>query len=406
MMNVSPGRDHFPLLGVPNEVLHTIMEKASEQRPTNNYPNQAVLPYYGDLLSSALVCSRLNAAATEVLYSCICIYTDEYRDDDFNPQLSPSTQVLRLHRTLQENVELRRFCTRFILHHRQSLRHGGPVESLSLPIYQTLNSAEPHQQLSSPWPKICASIILDCTNWLFNTRTLIISGGVHGTLVPELGEITFRVLSCARMSMPRLECIDILNDISFHRYLLTSFDIQLALGGGCLNLKHLMIRQRVCRASFSRESHALGRLQNSNPCSGFSLTSLTLTNLTDHHDLVRNFMTWLKGLKHFTLRWDPGSISESRRDFRWRLELVGDILKPHRDSVKSIKLGKMAEPGLGDFDASNFPNLETLTMHHRDLKGIVTSTCPQLQAARLYDVVITADNIEEEMFYNASYYHD
>ncbi|PNP82639.1 hypothetical protein FNYG_03870 [Fusarium nygamai] len=112
-------------------------------------------------------------------------------------------------------------------------------------------------------------------------------------------------------------------------------------------------------------------------------------------------MAWLKGLKHFTLRWDPGSISEGRRDFRWSLALVGDILKPHRDSIKSIKLGKMAQPGLDDFDASNFPNLETLTMHHKDLKGIVISTCPQLQAARLHDVVITTDNIEEEMFYNA-----
>ncbi|KAF5637537.1 uncharacterized protein FTJAE_5506 [Fusarium tjaetaba] len=406
MMDVSPRRDHFPLLGVPNEVLRMIMEKASEQQPTNNYPNQAVLPYYGDLLSSALVCSRLNAAATEVLYSCICIYTDEYRDDDFNPQLSPSTRVLRLHRTLRENIELRRFCTRFILHHRQSLRHAGDVESLSLPIYETLDPAEPHQQLSAPWPKTCASIILDCTNWLFNTRTLVISGGVHGTLVQELGEITFHVLSCARMSMPRLECIDILNDISFHRYQLTSFDIQLALGGGCLNLKHLMIRQRVCRASYLYRSYALGRLHNSNPCSGFSLTSLTLTNLTDHHDLVRNFMTWLKGLKHFTMRWDRGSVSESTRDFRWRLELVGDILKPHRDSIKSIKLGKMAEGGLGNFDASNFPNLETLHIHHKDLKDIIISTCPQLQAARLQDVVMTTDNIEEEMFYNASYYHE
>ncbi|KAF5709944.1 hypothetical protein FMUND_9788 [Fusarium mundagurra] len=393
-MDVSRKLDRFPLLRLPNEVLRMIMEKASEE------PNQAALPYYGDLLSSALVCSRLNAAATEVLYSCICIYTDEYRDDGFNARLSTSTRVVRLHRTLRENVELRRFCTRLIWYHRRSLQQGGPVESLSLPIHQTLDPAEPHQQLSTPWPKTFASIILDFTNWLFNTRTLVISGGVHGTLVPELGEITYRVLSCARMSMPRLECIEILNDISFHRELLSSYDIQLALGGGCLNLKHLMIRQRVCRASTSHRSNALGRLRNSNPHSGFYLSSLTLINLTDHSDLVRNFVTWLKGLKHLTLRWDPGSISESRRDPLWSLALIGDILKPHRDSIKSIKLGKMAQPGLDDFDASNFPNLETLTMHHKDLKGIIISTCPQLQAARLHDVIVTTDNIEEEMFYN------
>ncbi|KAJ4057681.1 hypothetical protein NW756_002461 [Fusarium oxysporum] len=61
----------------------------------------------------------------------------------------------------------------------------------------------------------------------------------------------------------------------------------------------------------------------------------------------------------------------------------------------------MSQPGLGDFDASNFPNLETLTMHHEDLRGIDISNCLQLQAAKLHDVVITTDDIEEEMFYNA-----
>ncbi|KAF4493852.1 hypothetical protein FAGAP_10032 [Fusarium agapanthi] len=314
------------------------MEKASERGP-----NQAALPYYNDLLSSALVCYRLNAAATEVLYSCICIYADEYRDDGLNARLSTSTRLVRLHRTLRENVGLRRFCTRFILAHKRNLQQGGPVESFSLPGDQ---NSEPHQ-LSTPWPKTVASIILDCKNWLFNTRILVISGyDAHGTFLPELGEITYRVLSCARMSMPRLECIEILNDISYHRDVLSLYDIQLALSGSCLNLKHLMIRQRVRSPSHPHRSNALKRLRNSNPRSGFSLSSLTLVNSSDHPDSLRNFVTWLKGLKHF-------------------------------------------------------PNLETLTMHHRDVRGIVISTCPQLQAARLHDVVITTDNIEEEMFYNA-----
>jgi hypothetical protein len=116
---------------------------------------------------------------------------------------------------------------------------------------------------------------------------------------------------------------------------------------------------------------------------------------------VRDFVTWLKSLEHFTLRWEHEFRFEGRKDPQWSLNLVGDILKPHRDSIKSIKLGKMSQPGLGDFDASNFPNLETLTMHHEDLRGIYISNCLQLQAAKLHDVVITTDDIEEEMFYNA-----
>ncbi|KAG5754157.1 hypothetical protein H9Q69_006414 [Fusarium xylarioides] len=282
----------------------------------------------------------------------------------------------------------------------RNLQRDGPAESFSLPVDPTLDPAdsEPHQ-LSTPWPKTFASMILDCTNWLFNTRILAMSGYVHGTFLPDLGEITYRVLSCARMSMPRLECIEILNDISYYRDALTLFDIQLALSGGCLNLKHLMIRQRVRYPSKPPGGDALARLRKSNPRSGFSLSSLTLINATDRPDLVRYFVTWLKGLKHFTLRWDFKF--RCRRDLKWNIALVGDILKPHRDSIKSIKLGKMSQPGLGDFDASHFPNLETLTMHHKDLEGIVISTCPQLQAARLHDVIITTDNIEEEMFYNA-----
>ncbi|KAF5609888.1 uncharacterized protein FSUBG_3669 [Fusarium subglutinans] len=391
-MDLSPERDHFPLLKLPNEVLRMIMEKSSERGP-----NEVALPYYDDLLSLALVCPRLSAAATEVLYSCICIYADEYHDDGLNARLSTSTRLVRLHRTLRENVGLRRFCTRFILVQRRNLLQGGPVESFSVPV----DSSEPHQP-STPWPRTVASIILDCTNWLYNTRVLVISGyDAHGTFIPELGEITYRVLSCARMSMPRLECIDILNDISYHRDVLTLYDIQLALSGGCSDLKHLMIRQRVRHSSHPHGSNALGRLRNSNLRSGFSLSTLTLVNSSDHPDSVRNFVTWLKGLKHFTLRWDFTSRFGGRRDPQWTIALVGDILKPHRDSIESIKLGMMSQPGLGDFDASNFPNLETLTMHHRDIRGIVISTCPQLQAARLHDVIITTDNIEEEMFYNA-----
>ncbi|KAF5625714.1 hypothetical protein F52700_9080 [Fusarium sp. NRRL 52700] len=128
---------------------------------------------------------------------------------------------------------------------------------------------------------------------------------------------------------------------------------------------------------------------------------LTLVNPTDHPDAVRNLVTWLTGLKHFTLRWDSGFRFGATRDPEWSLAFVGDILKPHRDSIKSIKLGMMSRPGLGDFDASNFPNLETLTMHHRDLGDIAISTCPQLQAARLRDVVVTTDNIDEGMFHDA-----
>ncbi|KAF5720854.1 hypothetical protein FGLOB1_490 [Fusarium globosum] len=403
-MEISTQRDCFPVLKLPNEILRMIMEKASERArarvPTNSYrnENEAVLPYYDDLVSLALVCSRLNAAATEALYSCICIYADEYRDTDRRAaRLSTCRPVSLLHRTLRENVQLRRYCNRFIFVHRRNRQMGDPVEPEFL--RPPLGLGEPHQR-SIPWPKEFASIILDCTNWLFNTRVLTISGHAFGTWLPET-DITYRLLSCGRMSMPRLECIEILNDISYHRDVLTLYDIQLALSGGFLNLKHLTIRHRVRKPSNPRRSNAPGSLSTYNPCSGFSLSSLTLINSADHPDLVRNFVTWLKDLKHFTLRWDSRFRFGSRRDPQWSLALVGDILKPHRDSIKSIKLGMMSQPGLGDFDASNFPNLETLTMHHRDLRGIVISTCQQLQAARLHDVVVTTDDIEEEMFYNA-----
>ncbi|ENH65103.1 hypothetical protein FOC1_g10005954 [Fusarium oxysporum f. sp. cubense race 1] len=203
--------------------------------------------------------------------------------------------------------------------------------------------------------------------------------------------------------MPRLERIKILKDISYHRDVLTLYDIQLGLSGGCSSLKHLIIRRRVRNSSRLHRSNALfpRSLHNFNTRSGFSLSSFALINSSDHPNAVRDFVTWLKGLEHFTLRWEHEFRFEGRKDPQWSLNLVGDILKPHRDSIKSIKLGKMSQPGLGDFDASNFPNLETLTMHHEDLRGIDISNCLQLQAAKLHDVVITTDDIKEEMFYNA-----
>ncbi|EWZ01485.1 hypothetical protein FOYG_01104 [Fusarium oxysporum NRRL 32931] len=290
------------------------MEKASEPMSPNNHPNYLALPYYGDLVSLVLVCPRFNEIATKTLYSCICLYADEYRDDGGNNRLSTSTRAVRLYETLRENIQLRRYCTCFILVNSRNSQQGGPVESLSLPIDQPWDPAPPHQ-LSTPWAKAFASIVLDCTKWLFNTRILVISGHAHGTYL--------------------------------------------------------------------------------------SLSSFALINSSDHPNAVRDFVTWLKGLEHFTLRWEHEFRFEGRKDPQWSLHLVGDILKPHRDSIKSIKLGKMSQPGLGDFDALNFPNLETLTIHHEDLRGIDISNCLQLQAAKLHDVVITTDDIEEEMFYNA-----
>ncbi|EXL92519.1 hypothetical protein NOF04DRAFT_15891 [Fusarium oxysporum II5] len=401
-MEVSSESNHFPILRFPNEVQRIIMEKASEPMSPNNHPNYLALPYYGDLASLVLVCPRFNEIAMKTLCSCICLYADEYRDDGGNNRLSTSTRVVRLHETLRENIQLRRYCTRFTLVNSRNSQQGGPVESLSLPIDQTWDPAPPHQ-LSTPWAKAFASIVLDCTKWLFNTRILVISGHAHGTFLPELGDITYRVLSCAKTSMPRLERIEILKDISYHCDVLTLYDIQLGLSGGCSSLKHLIIRRRVRNPSRLHRSNALfpRSLHNFNTRSGFSLSSFAPINSSDHPNAVRDFVTWLKGLEHFTLRWEHEFRFEGRKDPQWSLNLVGDILKPHRDSIKSIKLGKMSQPGLGDFDASNFPNLETLTMHHEDLRGIDISNCLQLQAAKLHDVVITTDDIEEEMFYNA-----
>ncbi|KAJ9426909.1 hypothetical protein QL093DRAFT_2077207 [Fusarium oxysporum] len=356
-MEVSSESNHFPILRFPNEVLRIIMEKASEPMSPNIHPNYLALPYYGDLVSLVLVCPRFNEIATKTLYSCICLYADEYRDGGGNNRLSTSTRV-----------PTRRPCGIPQPSHRPTL---GPCAAASV-VYS-----------------LGKSVCFDCPGLhqvAFNTRILVISGHAHGTYLPELGDITYRVLSCAKISMPRLERIEILKGISYHRDALTLYDIQLGLSGGCSSLKHLIIRRR---------------LRNFNTRSGFSLSSFALINSSDHPNAVRDFVTWLKGLEHFTLRWEHEFRFEGRKDPQWSLNLVGDILKPHRDSIKSIKLGKMSQPGLGDFDASNFPNLETLTMHHEDLRGIYISNCLQLQAAKLHDVVITTDDIEEEMFYNA-----
>ncbi|KAF4958027.1 hypothetical protein FGADI_2712 [Fusarium gaditjirri] len=402
-MEVPSDHNPFPILGCPNEVLRIIMEKASESEPLSpsNDPNSLALPYYGDLISLVLVCHRFKEIATRTLYSSICLSADEYRDDGGNNRLSNSAQVVRLHQTLRENIELRRYCTRFILVSRRNPRQGGPVESLSLPIDQ-YGDRPPHQ-LSTPWAKTFASIIVDCTKWLFNTRILVISGHAHGTCLPELGDITYRVLSCAKASMLRLERIEILKDISYHRDIMTLYDMKLGLSGGCSSLKHLIIRRRVRIPSRPPRSsvHSHGRLHKSNPRSGFSLSSFALINSSDHPNTVKDFVAWLEDLQHFTLRWDHEFVFSGRKDPQWSLALVGDILESHRDSIKSIKLGKMSQPGLGNFDASNFPNLETLTMHHEDLRGVDISNCLQLQAPKLHDVVITTDDIEEEMFYNA-----
>ncbi|KAH7253503.1 uncharacterized protein BKA55DRAFT_688999 [Fusarium redolens] len=70
------------ILTIPDEVLRLIIDKASEPMSPKDHPNYIALPPYSDLVYLALACRRFNAIATESLYSCICLHTDDGDDDD------------------------------------------------------------------------------------------------------------------------------------------------------------------------------------------------------------------------------------------------------------------------------------------------------------------------------------
>ncbi|KAF4339235.1 hypothetical protein FBEOM_6855 [Fusarium beomiforme] len=173
----SQGRCH--ILSIPDELLRLIIEKAWE--PSKDRPIRMTLPPYNDLTSLALVCHRFNSIATESLYSCICLYTDEWRDADFyygpfdddnngegdDERRSTYASCVRIYQTLRHRPEIRQYCTRFVLDIEGDLLQGDEEKHPSLPPDE-IRYPERYRFCSS-MTKIFVSVVLSCAEWLFNT---------------------------------------------------------------------------------------------------------------------------------------------------------------------------------------------------------------------------------------------
>ncbi|KAM0217459.1 hypothetical protein ACHAQD_007438 [Fusarium lateritium] len=345
------------LLAAPNEVLRLILDKVSEPSKEDNRHEKGTVPMpsYNDLTSMALVCRRLNSIATVTLYECIHIRTANTSDKE--TQLSPVAACVRLYETLRDKSELRSYCRRFVLDLGNALPVGDQDSACDI--------RSTHQQLFEQHP-----IIMDCSYmttlfmsavkaiicWLINTRTVVLS-----TAVSVMKNLQFL---CA------INPMDILYsqlDLILYFKCISSCKSKHVEISGIFDLeKSHRSQQRL----FYYEPSWLPYGHNGHPI--LELKSLVLVNLPDHPRLVQDVVAWIKAIEHFVLKWDD--------DFPFL----------HREdrNLKSIEIGKMAEPGLGSFDVTNFPNLEALTMHSDDLDGVDIQTDPQLQTPKLRQVTL------------------
>ncbi|KAM0429933.1 hypothetical protein ACHAQK_010907 [Fusarium lateritium] len=380
------------LLAAPNEVLRLILDKVSEPSKEDNRHEKGTVPMpsYNDLTSMALVCRRLNSIATVTLYECIHIRTANTSDKE--TQLSPVAACVRLYETLRDKSELRSHCRRFVL----DLGNALPVGDQD----SACDTRSTHQQLFEQHP-----IIMDCSYmttlfmsavkaiicWLINTRTVVLSTGdtsIHSHSI-MLAYLSWRIAVSVMKNLQFLCAINPM-DILYSQ-------LDLILYFKCISpckSKHVEISgifdleksHRSQQRLFYYEPSWLPYGHNGHPI--LELKSLVLVNLPDHPRLVQDVVAWIKAIEHFVLKWDDDFPFLHREDRVWNLSTVSDILQPHRQNLKSIEIGKMAEPGLGSFDVTNFPNLEALTMHSDDLDGVDIQTDPQLQTPKLRQVTL------------------
>ncbi|KAF4456754.1 Serum paraoxonase/lactonase 3 [Fusarium austroafricanum] len=146
------------VLAAPNEVLRIITGNASESLLDEKLPHAP--PPYNDLKSMALTCRRFNYFATENLYSCVDLSTDD--------------AFLRLYRTFRDRLELRTHCTQLMLRVGQNLPQE---QGLNWDIlFDKASTGLPPGLDDSDKAKPFLDIVFWCIVWLKNIQSLAMSG--------------------------------------------------------------------------------------------------------------------------------------------------------------------------------------------------------------------------------------
>ncbi|KAF4998439.1 hypothetical protein FGRMN_3175 [Fusarium graminum] len=373
--------DDCYLLATPNEVLHLIIDKVSEQPEQNVHDDSRTIPKppYNDLASVALVCHHLNSIATPALYECIRICTEETTNK--KTRFSAHVSRVRLYETLRDRRHLGTYCRRLVL----DLGAYMPCLGLSS-AHRAINfkghKIRPDPEASNPVrvPMHFEAEIKAIIHSLVNTRILVFSSRSNFGSSPVAGR-AFLYQSIANLE--KLERIHMVKEIGSSWWSSDLVQLFRALDV-CLfptNLRHVEIRGE----------HSTARPFPCQPASNVAriftrpidlchvhLTNLVLVNSPDNPARVQATVASLKSIENFVLKYDY-SFHFCHKSGEWSLSTISEILEPHRPHLKTILIGKMKKPGLGTFDVSNYPNLETLTLHNEDLEGVNTEECLQLR---------------------------
>ncbi|KAH7020589.1 hypothetical protein EDB80DRAFT_223566 [Ilyonectria destructans] len=337
------------ILSLPDEILAFIVENISLQlKYDRTGHSRKARSTYGDLAAVALVCHRFNRIAVPFLYTYIQHLSD---DGEWTPgRLHHDAARQRLHETLRARKDLRLHCRRLNVEFGFGCRL--PASDFG-------------------------SVAADYASWLVNTKVLRTYGFFN---FDSVADMAINMLSTASHNMRQLEAISIFRQTHGKLHL---YDLYECLRDAPSSLVTLHIHG--CPSAETPDYPFNERLLAANISNQSPVRNLHLSNAVDHPRIVAAFIAWVGKLEHFSL----DLASNELRSPHWNLSVVADILAPHREYLRTLTIGKLCQPGLGNFDASSFPKLEKLALHPKDLDGVDPKACSRLQTPMLKEVAFT-----------------
>ncbi|KAJ3532755.1 hypothetical protein NM208_g8295 [Fusarium decemcellulare] len=316
------------ILTLPDEMLALIIGTISHQlKHDMDDRERKATSTYGDFAAMALVCHRFNRIAVPLLYT----YINHLSDDGQWRQgrLHHNAARRRFHETLRARKELRLHCRRLVI----EFGFSSPLAGSDF-----------------------GSVAADYASWLVNTK-IISTYGVFG--FDSVAHMATNMLSTASRNMRQLESVSIFRQMRG--------GLQLHEIYGCLcdaPSSLVVLGINGCPSAESPDYSFNGRLLEVDISNRCPARSLHLYNMIDHPRVVETFVAW-------------------------NLSVVADILAPHREHLRTLTIGKLCQPGLGNFDVSCFLKLEKLAVHPKDQGEVDPNACSRLQAPMLKNIIFT-----------------
>ena len=336
-------RQSAPLLRLPTEVLDDIYSCLVDlSMPEIGTPSEHIVCRIQGLAPVALVCQRLKETVTPSLYSSVVIDTKAMENG--------RSSARSLHRTLEQNPQLRTWCQKI------RLAYNTPTTLEIFPL-RTLSGYADDIRAYNKKLEI-EGIVADLLTWAPSVKALDIEiwgDGRRTRLYP--------LIASAVRNMPLLSSVTI--DGRFDLAQLAGSFSGLGPNASLKSVKvtdqHNNVQHRrgsplVSYASYGPTSKRHIKLTSIKAqYRKAPFTELKLSEMVMSSELVDQFLRWPRRLQKLCIEIHPED-----DDAMWDLGDLVPALRLHRDTLTSIKISVFLSPCIYQLAVSDFPNLTRL----------------------------------------------